>query len=325
MADPGKLSASKITCYKGCPLAYYLKYVEHVKVPTHVRLVFGKAIHYMLERFYKVNYKSAESFSKYWKYYWFGTTAGDFLKGKQKKELEITEIPVKKDFILRIGNHISLGPNAKGAFFGYMKLGENILRTFYKRHKDEKNENVKNRKPPIAIEKSFGVKKDEPIEIGGHLVRGVLDRVDELNKGLCFTDYKSDKVSPAFDSFNLHRHPQFTLYSYAFRKIYETIEKVILYYHLRSGKVFKTYRSEKDFDYLKKLLDDVIEGIENDRFTPFYSYHCKFCDLKVGCEDYSISHHGGPRIDLEGRIKPAKEFKLWDAEVPDWMEMQTIE
>lgn len=106
MAEVGKLSPSKITCYKGCPLAYYLRYVEHVKVPQHVRLAFGKDIHYMLQRFYQVNYKSAESFSKYWKFYWFRSISGDSLKGKAKQELKITEYPIKEDFILKIGNHV---------------------------------------------------------------------------------------------------------------------------------------------------------------------------------------------------------------------------
>lgn len=41
-----------------------------------------------------------------------------------------------------------------------MKLGEDILKKFYNRHKGKK--------PPIAVEKSFGVKKDELLEMNGH-------------------------------------------------------------------------------------------------------------------------------------------------------------
>ena len=67
MADVGKISSTKITTYKGCSFAYFLKYVAHEKVPTNIRAGFGKEIHYMLELFYDRNFKSAESFGKYFK------------------------------------------------------------------------------------------------------------------------------------------------------------------------------------------------------------------------------------------------------------------
>ncbi len=57
-------------------------------------------------------------------------------------------------------------------------------------------------------------------------------------------------------------------------------------------------------------LDDVTDGIINSRFTPFYGFHCNFCDYQVPCEDYSVSH-GGPKISIEDRIKDAKEV-TWD-------------
>ncbi len=324
MANVGKLSATKITTYKGCSLAYFLKYVKHEKVPLNVRMVFGKTIHYMLEQFYKKNFQSSESFSKYWNYYWTGTIAGDFVKGKQKEYLKIRDYKLKDDFVLRIGSHIDLGLEPVGVFFGYMHLGREILQRFYKRHIIEKDINNSERQIPIDIEKSFGVKRDEPFEINGHLIRGVFDRIDKTLKGHYVTDYKTDKHSPGLDSFILHRHPQFTLYSYAFRKLFGRMERAILYYHLRTGKIFKTYRSEKDYDYLKKLLDEVAEGITKDNFVPFYGFHCNFCDYKVACEKYSIPYHGGPRIDLEGKIKPAREFKDWDVDIPedsDWVDM----
>ena len=126
MADVGKLSVTKLTIYKACSMAYCLKYVEHEKVPSNVRLVFGRAIHYLLKRFYDINYKSAESFGKYWKHYWKSDIAGDFLKGKDKKELKVEEHPYlirdketgkKLEKILLVGSHVNLGPEPVGVFF----------------------------------------------------------------------------------------------------------------------------------------------------------------------------------------------------------------
>jgi len=71
MANPGRLSSSKITTYLGCSFSYWLQYIEHAKVPTHVRLVFGSVIHRMLDKFYEINFKSPETFVKYWRFQWF--------------------------------------------------------------------------------------------------------------------------------------------------------------------------------------------------------------------------------------------------------------
>lgn len=324
MADPGKLSSSKITTYKGCSLAYYLQYVEHERIPVNVRLAFGQAIHYMLKLFYKRNFKSPESFAKYWKYYWFSTVSGEFLKGKQKADFSVEEFELKNGFVLKIGNHINLGPEPVGVFFGYKKLGENILEAFYRKHKD--------RARPIAVEKPFGIKKGEEITINGHRIRGVFDRIDRILRDSkeCYyiTDYKTDKNSPEQDSFTLHRNPQFTIYSYAFRELFGVKEEALLYYHLRKMRRLETHRSEKDYDYLKGLLDEVVEGIAKDKFVPFYGFHCNFCNYKPTCEKYSVTYHGGPRIDLEGKIKSARTFDEWDIKLPEeagWLETQAEE
>jgi len=323
MAEVGKLSLTKITTYKGCSMAYFLKYIAHENVPTNVRFVFGKSIHYFAKRFYKINYKSAESFSNAWKYYWSSNIEGKFLKGQEKVNLEKKEFELKNGFVFAIGNHVDLGPEPVGVFFGYRKLGEKILKRFYARHIPEKDPNNEKRNVPFGIEKSFGVKKSEPLEIGGYPIRGVFDRIDKTNKGYIITDYKTDKTSPKPKSFTLHRNIQFTLYSCAFRKLFGEEEERILYYHLRSGSVLETHRSEKDYDYLKRLLDEVAYGISNDNFVPFYCFNCNLCDYMPACEKYSLPYHGGPKIiDLEGRIKPAKEFKDWDIDVPEWAEFQ---
>lgn len=318
MAELKKLSASKITTYKGCSFAYYLKYVLHEKVPTNVRYAFGKGIHYMLEEFYKKNYKSPDSFAGYWNHYWGILGSGGNLKGKQKLELKVNEYPLKNGNVLKLGTHIEYGEDPVGVFFGCMKLGQKILKQFYQRHIPEKDTKNKERNPPIEIEKGFGVKKIEPFKINGVNMIGYIDRIDKDSKGRHFiADYKTDKKTPGKDAFILHRHPQFTLYSYVFRELFKEKEEAILYYHLRSGEVFKTHRNEKDYDYLKRLIDDVTDGITCDRFTPFYGFHCSFCDYKVACEKYSFEYHGGPRIDAQNKIIGAKKFTDWDIDPPE--------
>ena len=49
----GLVSATKLTTFFGCPFAFYLQYIEHMKVPKSSAAAFGDAIHYSLEQFYK--------------------------------------------------------------------------------------------------------------------------------------------------------------------------------------------------------------------------------------------------------------------------------
>ncbi|MCX8158802.1 MAG: PD-(D/E)XK nuclease family protein [Candidatus Pacearchaeota archaeon] len=328
-----RLSASKITTYKGCPLAYYLKYVEHVDVPSDVRTVFGKVIHSMLNDFYDKNFKSPDSFANAWKYRWFRECSGETLSEKRKKIYKIIEYNTGKTPI-RLGTHIRFCSQSSQeiepleVFFGYMKLGENILKRFY--------EDFKPRPPPILKESSFELTiKGNQRE---HKVIVIFDRIDLKNGLPIIGDYKTDKKSPEDNpedkAFQLHRHPQFTLYSLAFRQLIkegrlkgiipDSIEKEaeIWYYHLRSGKIFQTFRSEKDFEYVTSLLDDVADGILCQRFTPFYGFHCSMCPYQIACEKYSVNF-GGPRIDLEGRIKPAKPIS-WDDDLieRDWIKSE---
>lgn len=337
MADPGKLSPSKVTTYLGCSFSYCLQYVLHEWIPDNVRLAFGKKIHWMLDNFYDVNFQSEETFASSWCYHWRRTVSGENLSDSEKNKINFSSrdfeytgrdaegSQVKK--VLSVGSHIDLGPNPLGTFFAYRTLGVNILKRFYKRHKCEKDEGNQKRKPPAARELAFGVRKEDNIEIGGHLMRGVFDRIDNTEEGYYITDYKTDRSSPGKNSFVLHRNIQFTIYSMVFRKIFGEIEKAVLYYHLRTGDVFKTHRSERDFEYIKALLDKVAKGIEGDDFVPFYGFHCSMCDKQSVCEKYSHPHHGGPKIDLEGRIISAEKSLVYDINlvVPEWIEEQAEE
>jgi len=258
-----------------------------------------------------------ENFNVYPDYEWKnGERKENGYKATHSIKVEIlVEESEKIGFKLKVGNHVNLGPDPLGIFFGYMKTGDKILKRFYIRHKEKIN--------PLEKELVFGRKKEDVIKIGDHEVTGVFDRIDKLKNKWYITDYKTNKYSPETDSFTLHRNIQFSLYSHAFRQIFGEKEAAILFYHLRSGKVFKTFRNQKDYDYLKRILDEVSEGITKNKFVPFYGFHCNMCDKKSACEKYSIPHHGGPRINLGNQIKGAKEFDLWydvDADIPYWIE-----
>lgn len=306
MAEVGNLSASKIGMWMTCPFMYFLNYVEHESVPTSSNLVFGKEIHFMLDLFYKKNFKSEDSFANFWNHRWRSTVAGSFLRGKQRKNLETITLRYvlqnREEVTFEIGNHIQFPPveseeELLRIFFGYRNLGRGILKRFYQRHKGKPE--------PVEREKRFLV------DLKGHKILGFWDRIDLHEGGVFITDYKTDKSSPEKSPFLLDKHPQFTIYSLAYRLTHEETERSILLYHLRSGRVFRTERSQTDFDYLERLCNDVSEGIINERFLPRFGFHCNFCDYQTPCQRYHPSTRGG---NLELEIREPTEWLAWSLE-----------
>lgn len=273
MADTEVLSASKITIYKGCPLSYYFIYVypkvykERLQVPQSPNKIFGSAMHEMLYKFYRkpdnkqfkkscYTFKSKDSFIGTWKMKWWRGVVKDAF-GRWGE----------------IGWHSDKEP---GILYG---TGVKILSAFY-----EHNINLPY---PVALEKSFRE------EFRGQKMRGVFDRIEIKDDRHFIIDYKTDMNSPENNPFILHRHPQFTLYS----AVYEQMHKeelggkrpVIVELHLRSGRGFETKRSEEDYDYLESLIGSAKKGIGNDEFTPFYGFHCGWCEYLPVCKKFCIN------------------------------------
>ncbi len=246
-----EMSTSKLATYRGCPLAFYYHYIMHVKVPQSPNKIFGKEIHYMLESFHKKNFSSADSFIKFWLHRWWGVVNGVY--GDVNIAFKTKEQP--------------------GQFCG---IGKRILKPFY--------EHNRNLPKPHMYEKDF---REYNISFDGIRLIGKWDRVDNIEGKALITDYKTDRMSPKGNMFLLHRHPQFTFYAFTWYSKENEIPHLALH-HLRSGEVFETRRTKDDFDYLKDVLIKTKERVIAGDFTPFYGFHCNYCDFmdsvcKVHC------------------------------------------
>lgn len=257
-----ELSASKLATYRGCPLAFNYNYLLHVKVPQSPSKIFGKEIHYMLESFHKMNFKSADSFVGFWKHRWWGVVNGDY-------------------------GDIEIAFKNKGQSGSLCWWGERILRHFY--------EHNKKLPKPLMVEEDFGKYN---LEFEGIKLKGKWDRVDEIDGKIVITDYKTDFFSPAQDTFLLHRLPQFTFYALAWHKKFGKIPHLGMH-HLRSGQVFRTKRTEDDFEYLGDVIVKTKKRILEGDFTPFYGFHCKLCDFKPFCR--------GNCVGVSSRLKKREE------------------
>jgi CRISPR/Cas system-associated exonuclease Cas4 (RecB family) len=314
ISDIFPLSATKISTWKTCPFAFYLKYIEKVKVPQSVHLAFGKSVHYALEQFYKKNFKSAESFAKWWAHQWQRMIAGQNL-GKERDFWGVREHSWTNKSGERIPiqfcNLIYFPQNEKdaiGAYFAYRKLGMNILQKFYEKHK--------------ALSKPFATEKRITFDFRGYKILAILDRADEHEGKKFVTDYKTDKGFPSSDDPVLLNHHQFTIYSAAFRDLFGVEESGILYYHLRSllndskTSIIKTQRLSHHFDNLERVCESTFKGVEkalqDGIFDQVWDHRCRFCDYSKPCLERTTSQQGIRLLsDLEKEALRTEEFDGW--------------
>jgi CRISPR/Cas system-associated exonuclease Cas4 (RecB family) len=305
VAKINHISATKLSVYQSCPFKYYLNYITKEKPAISPQLAFGKEIHYMVEMFYKRNYKSRESFVNSFKYRWRLQCSGELLKGKQLDNAEFKIYPYELangDVVqVTLASHIKWylkKPHLE--YFSMKKLGERILGEFYDRHvNDEK---------PIGLEKRFR------FNWRGYPLLGVIDRIDKTKDGKNIVlDYKTDKHPPEGKAHVLNNNPQFTIYSIAFDELYGEPLDDLLYYHLRSGKVYKTERYEADSEYLEQLCKEFTHAVTNDIFTPKYGYNCSFCDYKEACSMYKYGKDGPIRISDVPLVNDVEEYDYMEA------------
>ena len=292
MADPKELSASKIAFYRGCPQACRFMYIgidgKRILAPKPAPAVFGADIHYLADLLYKKKKKgeivhgvpkweSVDSCIGTWKYRWFNV-----MKTQQSRNLPVV---FKSDM----------------EKWNYYWTGVRILKGFYNK--------MVTLPWPAETESTYRG------EVAGQKVMARIDRLDireeENELRHIITDYKTDRSSPEKNTFSLHRSPQFTLQSYLFEKKTGIRPHMILH-HMRSGKGFKTRRNDGDYEYLEAIVKDVSEGFKNDRFVPFFGFHCNMCQYReYPCREYSMG--------VDGKLKALEEAMKTSPEIADWI------
>lgn len=277
-----------------CARMYEFVYEKKLKAPAPVALVFGDAIHRAIEWLYKGNprqklkrlqngysqlyFKSADSFVKFWKFLWFefsrGSEANSAILGK--KPYEAIEWSSKNP------------KQIKEEYFLLRDFGANLLEHYYHKHS-------RDGPFPIEVEKRFIIPLG-PIRrsLQGVWLEGVFDQIwfDEQNGGYILVDFKTGwrfySVQDPKIQLPLHKDFQLSLYSLAFRCLYKTKEKCLIWYPLNykkdeNGNIdywkpVPTFRTEDDH---KKALDRIeafIKGINNRHFDRTENLsRCKRC------------------------------------------------
>jgi CRISPR/Cas system-associated exonuclease Cas4 (RecB family) len=156
--------------------------------------------------------------------------------------------------------------SSESEYIDKLKEGQAIIGKYYKGF-------VEGVKPPIAIESKF-----RKIPIGNHTVLGI---IDQISGDRAVIDYKTGYRVPSNSEMALDL--QFTMYSYAYRHIYQEEESALILRNIRMNKDVYTQRTEKDYKLLESIMNGVSKAINAQLFYRHIGWGCQHCSFYSNC------------------------------------------
>ena len=166
-------------------------------------------------------------------------------------------------------------------FTGYYKpmfvnTGKRMLSNYAK---DNHNANI------LELESPF-----DGYKVGRFKARGIIDQVRRTDGGrLLIVDFKTSKYP--LDPAVLRAAPQFTIYWGHIKEKYQE-DALLAYYHLESGKMFFTERTDKDVELVAAMLQEAQKKVDQGMFQRNVGQACRYCPFVEQCLgiDYMVKN-----------------------------------
>lgn len=161
-------SYSKLRAYHECALKFLFQYVYRLAAPQAPILTVGSALHYLVFRFFRTRYQSAETFCSAWKHFWIEVAEGRC--GPNGYRSPAVQIAWKSD---------------KERYY-WLQEGVKILTRFFERHADHRGTGIAR-----LAEARFSM-----LRWRGFFLNGTIDRLDEHSDHAELVDYKMGVYPP---------------------------------------------------------------------------------------------------------------------------------
>ncbi|MGI8750040.1 MAG: ATP-dependent helicase [Thermoleophilaceae bacterium] len=143
------------------------------------------------------------------------------------------------------------------------------LDRYWERVRDQEGE-------PAWFERSFS------FQLGPHLLRGRVDRVDKLPDGTYeLIDYKTGKAKSAED---LRQDIQLSVYQMGARESWGVETSAQSYMYVMTGEKVPVAHSEEELERVRATIERIGSGILRQEFQPTPTAEiCSFCDYRIIC------------------------------------------
>jgi len=125
------------------------------------------------------------------------------------------------------------------------------------------------------------------ISLGGRLLRGVIDRIEETPDGeIVVIDFKTGSKPGTLSKNTIREDMQMNLYSLAIRELYGKLPVKASLYYLSPNKTFDYNPTVESIGTFENRVVNLINAVCAEEFSPTPDYQtCKWCDYKDFCEE----------------------------------------
>ncbi|HBL39125.1 TPA: hypothetical protein DDZ10_00405 [Candidatus Uhrbacteria bacterium] len=129
---------------------------------------------------------------------------------------------------------------------------------------------------PLAVEQAFTLK------LGSAIIKGQIDRVDEIEGGLHLIDYKAG-APKTLEKLGTEQKDQLYIYQLAAEEIWKKPVRRLTYQYLLDNSNVSFLGSENDLAKVRERIKEAVAGIKEGHFDPTPGFHCGTCDFKDIC------------------------------------------
>lgn len=244
-------SHSRLETYQNCPLRFKYIYIERKeRLKESIEAFLGSQVHETLEKLYRdLRFTKENSLAELLEHY----------NSAWEKNWLDSIMVVKKDYT---PEH-------------YRKLGEKCISDYYHHYH------------PFNQGKTLGLEERIFIDLNGHRVAGVIDRVVQREEGVYeIHDYKTSGYLP--DQATLDQDRQLALYQLGLQNRWNDVKQVELVWHyLVFDREMRSARSKPQLDQLKgeiiELINEIEKAKKEDDFPAKESVLCDWCEFGEIC------------------------------------------
>jgi len=154
--------------------------------------------------------------------------------------------------------------------------------------------NIFHRQEKYNPGKPLEINREINTHIGDHLITLHIDLAREIESEhgtkVQLINFRVSNRAP--EAFYLEDDLHMSLSSYAYRTINFKKEDELIYYLLDNGKQELSFRGEGNYQRMKRLINKVAFGIENNVFYPRVSYGCRTCPFQEICKRWPHEFEG---------------------------------
>jgi len=259
---PEHFSFSQLEAFRKCPLQYKFAFILKVPVRGRASFSFGKTMHNTLQDFLK----QANEAGKNKQENLFGAVSSLETKFPSRNLVSLTQIYER--------NWIGEWYENKKQKEEYYKLGKKIIKEFYE-------EFSKNPPKILKINNESALEMPFNLKINGYTLRGVIDRIDEIEGGAAIVDYKTGNSKEKLEG---DEKDQLLIYQIAAKEVFGIKPKELIYHYLNENKKISFLGKEAEIEKMKEKIIEEIKEVKTSDFKATPGWQCAFCDFKDICD-----------------------------------------